>query len=103
MTRLAPVLESFFTDHLMTQRQASPNTVASYRDTYRLLLAHLRARTGKQPASWTSPTWTPPLSAASCRPWKPGAATAPPPATPACRRSAPYSATPACTHPNTPS
>ena len=50
MTRLAPVLESFFTDHLMTQRQASPNTVASYRDTYRLLLAHLRARTGKQPA-----------------------------------------------------
>jgi hypothetical protein len=29
MTKLAPVLESFFTDYLMTQRQASPHTIAS--------------------------------------------------------------------------
>ena len=38
MTKLAPVLESFFTDYLMTQRQASPHTIASYRDTFKLLL-----------------------------------------------------------------
>jgi len=29
MTRFAPVLERFFTGYLMTQRQASPNTIAS--------------------------------------------------------------------------
>ena len=40
------LLESFFTDRLMRQRQASPHTIASYRDTFRLLLhyaqQHLR-------------------------------------------------------------
>ena len=34
MTALAPILEAFFTDRLMTQRGASPHTIASYRDTY---------------------------------------------------------------------
>jgi site-specific recombinase XerD len=47
MTSLAPILQSFFTDRLMTQRQASPNTVSAYRDTFRLLLAHACAKTGK--------------------------------------------------------
>jgi hypothetical protein len=32
MTALAPILEAFFTDRLMTQRGASPHTIASYRD-----------------------------------------------------------------------
>jgi site-specific recombinase XerD len=49
MATLAPLLEAFFTDHLMTQRQASPNTVAAYRDTFRLLLVFTRDRTGKPP------------------------------------------------------
>jgi len=49
-TTLAPLLESFFTDYLMTQRQASPHTIASYRDTFKLLLGHLHQRTGKLPA-----------------------------------------------------
>ena len=31
-------LQRFFTDGLATQLHASPNTVASYRDTFRLLL-----------------------------------------------------------------
>ena len=35
---LAPLLENFFTQRLMSQRQASPHTVGSYRDTFRLLL-----------------------------------------------------------------
>ncbi len=50
MTALAPILESFFTDYLMTQRRASPHTIASYRDTFKLLLGHLHQHTGKLPA-----------------------------------------------------
>jgi len=50
MTALAPILEAFFTDRLMTQRAASPHTIASYRDTFRLLLGHIRDQHGTQPA-----------------------------------------------------
>jgi integrase/recombinase XerD len=50
MTILAPVLEAFFTDRLMTQRQASPYTVAAYRDTFTLLLGYAFTHTGKHPA-----------------------------------------------------
>ena len=50
MTDLAPVLQGFFTDRLARQKKASPNTVAAYRDTCRLLLAFARDQTGKQPA-----------------------------------------------------
>lgn len=49
MTALAPTLQAFFTTGLIGQRAASPNTVASYRDTWRLLLAHVHAATGTQP------------------------------------------------------
>ena len=38
MTRLAPLLEAFFTERLMAQRDASPHTVAAYRDAFCLLL-----------------------------------------------------------------
>lgn len=34
----APLLERFFTQRLMQQRQASPHTISSYRDTFRMLL-----------------------------------------------------------------
>ena len=50
MTRLAPIMQGFFTDHLITQRHASPHTVASYRDTFRLLLGYAHQRSGKLPA-----------------------------------------------------
>jgi len=49
MSSLAPTLEGFFTYRLMRQRRASPNTVAAYRDTFRLLLGYLRIATGKTP------------------------------------------------------
>jgi len=49
MSSLAPTLEGFFTDRLMRQRHASPNTVAAYRDTFCLLLGYLRVTTGKAP------------------------------------------------------
>jgi site-specific recombinase XerD len=35
---LSELLQAYFTDRLMRQRNASPNTVASHRDTFRLLL-----------------------------------------------------------------
>jgi len=50
MTALAPVLQGFFTDRLARQRQASPHTVAAYRDTLRLLVGFARTRTGKPPS-----------------------------------------------------
>ncbi len=50
MSSLAPILEAFFTDRLLTQQRASPHTVASYRDTFRLLLAFAQQRTGKAPS-----------------------------------------------------
>lgn len=50
MTSLAPLLQSFFTDRLVTQRQASGNTIAAYRDTFTLLLNYVCAQTGKKPS-----------------------------------------------------
>ena len=37
-TTLPALLQTFFTDRLLRQRQASPHTIAAYRDTFRLLL-----------------------------------------------------------------
>ncbi len=48
MSLLAPTLQAFFTDRLLTQRNASPRTVAAYRDTMRLLLSFAQRQTGKQ-------------------------------------------------------
>jgi site-specific recombinase XerD len=47
----APLLEQFFTKRLMAQRQVSSNTVASYRDTFRLLLVFAQKRLNKAPAT----------------------------------------------------
>ncbi|MGH8720917.1 MAG: tyrosine-type recombinase/integrase [Burkholderiales bacterium] len=51
MTLIAPTLQAFFTDRLTRQLQASPRTIASYRDTLRLLLRFVQETTGKQPSS----------------------------------------------------
>ena len=44
------LLESFFIRRLMQQRCASPHTIGSYRDSFRLLLRFAQARTGKSPS-----------------------------------------------------
>ena len=46
----AMLLERFFLERLLRQRQASPHTVASYRDTFRLLLKFANRRLHKQPS-----------------------------------------------------
>jgi integrase/recombinase XerD len=44
------LLQSFFTDRLLSQRQASPHTIAGYRDCFRLLLQFAKERLGKMPS-----------------------------------------------------
>ena len=46
---LARLLTLFFSKYLMQQRQVSPNTIASYRDTFRLLLNYANTVLGKPP------------------------------------------------------
>jgi len=50
MTLLAPILEKFFTDRLRHQRDVSPNTIAAYRDAFRLLLRFAQRQLGKPPS-----------------------------------------------------
>jgi site-specific recombinase XerD len=50
MTSLAPIMQGFFTETL-AQRRASAHTVASYRDTFRLLLHYAKRELGKQPCA----------------------------------------------------
>lgn len=50
MSDLAPVLQGFFTDRLARQKKASPNTVAAYRDTCKLLLSFAQEQAGKPPS-----------------------------------------------------
>lgn len=51
MTLVAGLLEAFFTERLHQQRAASPNTIAAYRDTFRLLLAFAQQRLRKPPSA----------------------------------------------------
>jgi hypothetical protein len=45
------LLEGFFTQRLMQQRQASAHTIASYRDTFRLLLQFAQKRLRRAPST----------------------------------------------------
>ncbi|MPY83474.1 MAG: tyrosine-type recombinase/integrase [Actinophytocola sp.] len=51
MSLIAPTLQSFFTDRLAKQRRVSPRTIASYRDSLRLLIVFEHERTGKKPCA----------------------------------------------------
>lgn len=51
ISTLPALLERFFTDRLMRQRQASPSTIASYRDTFCLLFTYARESLNKKAAS----------------------------------------------------
>jgi integrase/recombinase XerD len=50
VSSVAPTLQAFFTERLTNQRQASPKTVASYRDALRLLLCFAQRCTSKAPS-----------------------------------------------------
>src|ERR1700716_348561 len=56
---LGTLVEAFFCKRLISQRQASPHTIASYRDTFRLLLHFAQQQTGKSPTKLTMEILTP--------------------------------------------
>jgi site-specific recombinase XerD len=58
---LAPLLERFFLQRLMQQRQASPHTIASYRDTFCRLLKFIEQRLHKAPSQLRFEDITAPL------------------------------------------
>ncbi|WP_067480732.1 tyrosine-type recombinase/integrase [Nocardia amamiensis] len=51
MTSIAATLQSFFTERLVTHRHVSTRTIASYRDSLKLLLGFVQQRTGTPPAA----------------------------------------------------
>ena len=51
-TNFAKLLENFFIQRLMKQRQVSPHTISSYRDTFRLLLQYSQKRLNKSPSKF---------------------------------------------------
>ncbi len=50
---VSALLQPFFTDRLVGQRNASPHTIASYRDTFRLLLQFAQRRLRTPPSALT--------------------------------------------------
>jgi integrase/recombinase XerD len=50
MSALAPAMQAYFTDRLVSQRGASQNTIAAYCLTFRLLLQFAAKRTGTKPS-----------------------------------------------------
>jgi site-specific recombinase XerD len=50
-TSVGSLLQGFFVDHLIRHKNVSPQTVASYRDTFRLLLQHVKAQMKIEPAA----------------------------------------------------
>ena len=61
VSTLPALVQAFFMDRLLQQRQASPHTVASYRDTFRLLLQYAQLRLGKAASNLTVPELDAPL------------------------------------------
>ena len=51
MKTFSLLLTQFFTERLIQQKQVSPNTISSYRDTFKLLLQFTKQRLGKEPSS----------------------------------------------------
>ena len=51
MSALAPTLQAFFTERLVSQRRASAHTIAAYRDAFCLLLGFVERKTGRAPAA----------------------------------------------------
>ena len=102
MTLLAPTLQAWFTDRLMTQKNASPRTIAAYRDTLRLLLAFAQQQTGKEPFRLDFADLDAPLIGAFLNHLERIVATVPRPATRGSRRSIRSTATRRCVIPSTP-
>ena len=51
MSTLAPTMEAFFSERLISQKQVSDHTLGAYADTFRLLLRFIADRSGKSPSA----------------------------------------------------
>ena len=65
MSAIAPALQEYFTQRLISQRQASPHTVTAYRDCFRLLFAYVTRPAGSSQPSSASRISMPARSAGS--------------------------------------
>jgi hypothetical protein len=56
---IGPLLQGFFAKHLIQHKHVSPETVASYRDAFRLLLqyVHKQLKTEQNQPCLRSPHW----------------------------------------------
>ncbi|NQY74866.1 MAG: site-specific integrase, partial [Candidatus Margulisbacteria bacterium] len=50
-TLIGPLIQGFFLEHLLNHKNASPQTISSYRDTFRLLLQFIHKRQKISPVS----------------------------------------------------
>lgn len=50
-TSIGPLLQAFFVEHLLQHKHVSPQTIASYLDTFRLLLQYAHKRLKVEPAA----------------------------------------------------
>jgi integrase/recombinase XerD len=50
-TLIGPLLQGFFVEHLLRNKHVSPQTIASYRDAFRLLLQYVKNQRNIEPAS----------------------------------------------------
>ncbi|MDR7926363.1 site-specific integrase [Acidithiobacillus thiooxidans] len=53
-TEFAGLLQNFFVDRLLQQKNVSPQTIKAYRDTFRLLLNYAERQKGKPPTKLDS-------------------------------------------------
>ena len=60
-TSFPALLQDFFLQRLVAQRGASVHTIASYRDTFGLLLRHAESKTGRTPSDLTIEDFDTPL------------------------------------------
>lgn len=60
-TLIGPLLQGFFVEHLLQHKHVSPQTVASYRDTFRLLLQYANKKLKAEPAAIKIGAWDAPL------------------------------------------
>ena len=57
-TRFAVLLQSFFAQHLVQQKNVSPKTVTTYRDTFKLFLRYMEQTHRKSPVQMDLPDFT---------------------------------------------
>ena len=71
---IAPHVQAFFAEHLAQHKRVSPQTIVSYRDTFRLFLTFIKETTGRNPRLCMSSTSTRPLSCNFSTIWNTNAA-----------------------------